>query len=220
MNDFLQTALTFPTLPWSIFFTACALYWLVASLGLVGHHHADGGGGGDGGGGHHDVQHGDGHNGEGPHDASLLARLGLDGVPLMVMLACLSFCGWLACYFTQLLVLRHLPPATRLLPDLLTLILSLVPAVALTNWFIRPVRQAFKVLNPDETKRITGLTGTVSTPYADERYGMAEVHDGGAGLLLQIRTRPGQRFGRGQQVVLLDYRPDENSYLVAAEAEF
>lgn len=208
MNDFLQTALTFPTLPWSIFFTVCAAYWLLAATGLVGHHHADGGA--------HDFQH-DSHQ---PEAAGLLIRLGLDGVPLMVMLAALSFCGWLVCYFTQLLLLNHLPPPARLLPDLLTLVLATIPALLLTNLLVRPARTVFAALNPDETKRITGRVGTITTPQADEKSGMAQVDDGGAGLLLQVRARPGERFRRGQRVVLLEYFPADNSYLVADESEF
>ena len=77
-----------------------------------------------------------------------------------------------------------------------------------------------KALNPPETRPVTGQVGTVSTPEVTERAGMASFADGGAGLLLQVRAQPGQRFVRGQRVVLLEYQPENNSYLVVAEDEF
>ncbi|MFC6592933.1 hypothetical protein ACFP81_14300 [Deinococcus lacus] len=137
----------------------------------------------------------------------------------MVILVTLSFSGWIICYFVQLTVLGQLAPGSRAVPDLLTALLSVIPAILLTNLLIRPVRRAFAALNPDETKHIVGRSGVIVTPYADENHGMAQVEDGGAGLLLQVRARPGERFLRGQRAALLEYRPEDNSYLIVPELE-
>ena len=43
--------------------------------------------------------------------------------------------------------------------------------------------------------------------------GQAEVDDGGAGLILQVRADPGV-FRRGDRVVLVDYLAAQNAYRV------
>lgn len=223
MNDFLLTALTFPTLLWSVLFAFCILYWLLAATGLVGHDHAHV----DGGDGHGFDLHGHGHGADGAdghgHDhgadsAGMLSRLGLDGVPLMVMLAVLSFTAWVVTYFVHLLVLSKLPEAARPLPNVLTAVGALIPAVMVTNMALRPIRPIFTRLNTEERRPVTGQVGIVTTPYVDERYGMASVDDGGAGLLLQVRlARPGEKITRGQRVMLLEHNPTDNTYFVTAE---
>ena len=118
MSDFLQTCLTFPTLLYSIVLAFCAIYWLLASTGLVDTDAIDGMLAGDA---HahvhvaHDLHHHHGDGGDHATSAGMLARLGLSGVPIMVVLTVLSFFGWLGTYFVHLLVLSHLPAALRLL---------------------------------------------------------------------------------------------------------
>ncbi|WWW34935.1 hypothetical protein V8017_18730 [Stenotrophomonas rhizophila] len=47
--------------------------------------------------------------------------------------------------------------------------------------------------------------------------GHANVDDGGAGLILQVRSHDGSVLARGDRVVLLDYLADHNHYLVVRE---
>lgn len=208
MNDFLQTALTFPTLLWSVLFAVCVAYWLLAATGLF--HHGDGGSG-------HGFDTDHGHVGD---EVGVLARLGLDGVPLMVMLTLLSFVCWVVTYFVHLLLLSRLPSAAQILPGLLVAIGALVPGVLLTSLLLKPLRQVFTKLNPPELHSLVGSVGYVTTPTVDARAGMASVNDGGAGLLLQVRAQPPSQFVRGERVVLLSYNPADNTYLVTSEDHF
>lgn len=218
MNEFLQTMLSFPTLVWSVIFAFCIVYWLLAVTGLVHHDHAHI----EAGSGHVDGHiHADGHaHHDHAESAGLLARLRLDGVPIMVVVTLLSFWAWVATYFVQLLVLSRLPSGVGAGLGVLTLLGALIPALPLTMLLVQPARALFAKLNPPETRPVLGSVGTVTTPSVDELSGMASFADGGAGLLLQVRAQPSNRFKRGQRVVLLEYNAANNTYFVVAEDEF
>ena len=82
MNDFLQTALTLPTLLYSIALAVCVLYWLLAATGLVDADGPEGLFGGDAEG-----------DGDASGVAAMLAKLGLAGVPVMIVLTVLALVG-------------------------------------------------------------------------------------------------------------------------------
>lgn len=240
MNDFLQTVLTFPTLIWTVLFAFCAVYWLIAATGLVGHHHADGHLGHTGANhvgagphvhhvdaGHAHGAHGhvvsgqvDGHHHADQTEVGLLARLGLDGVPLTLMLTLLSFAGWVVTYFVHLLLLSRLPGVVGLPLGLATLLGSLVVAVLITNVSLRPLRPLFARLDTPDTRSLIGATGVVTSFQVNATSGVASVEDGGAGLLLQVRAQPPNQPKRGERVVLIAYNAAENSYLVIPEDQF
>jgi hypothetical protein len=208
MAEFLQTVLTFPTLPYSILLAFCVIYWLLAATGLVDIDALDG------------LLGGDGDSSHGSDSAGMLARLGLGGVPLMLMLAILSFFGWMACYFVQLLVLQHLPGPLRLLGGIAALVGALVPGVLITSMLLRPLRKLIVKLRPPELPSVLGRVGTVISPEVDAIQGRAEVADGGAGLILQVRATPPDIFARGDRVVVLEHDATANIYLVISESQF
>jgi len=221
MNEFLTTALTFPTLPYSIVLAVCVIYWLLAATGMVD---ADGPDGLIGGESHVHV-HGHGHTHGHDTDANasgiaaMLARLGLSGVPVMIVLTVLAFLGWLGTYFVHLLVLGNLPDTLRLIAGIGVAIGMLAPGVFATSLLLRPVSRLLLRLRPPTEASILGRVAIVSTPSVDAAYGQATVDDGGAGLILQIRDeRAG--FRRGDRVVLIEYLHAQHAYRVVSEEQF
>ena len=208
MTEFLQTALTFPTLLYSVLLAFCVIYWLLAATGLMDLDALDGLLGDDG----------DSHHAS--DSAGLLARLGLGGVPIMIVLTVLSFFGWTVTYFVHLLVLQHLPAPLRMLGGIATLVGALVPGVFVPSLLLRPVRKLMVKLRPPVAPRILGRVGTVISPEVDGNQGRAEFADGGAGLILQVRVAPPGRFLRGDRVVLLEHDATANTYLVISESQF
>lgn len=211
MNAFLQTALTFPTLAYSIVLAVCVMYWLLAATGLVD---ADGpdhllGSGGDG-----------ADDGDASGVAAMLSKLGLSGVPVMIVLTVLAFVGWLGAYFAQLLLLQHLPDSLRWVAGLGVAVVMLVPGVFVTSMLLRPLSRALLRLRPPVEPSILGRTAVVSTPSVDAGYGQATMDDGGAGLVLQIRDVESGRFKRGDRVVLIEYLGDKHAYRVMSEEQF
>ena len=216
MTEFLTTALTFPTLVWSVLFAFCVVYWLLAATGLMDidlqADHFDMGG--------HDFSlHGDGHHAP-ETSAGVLARFGLGGVPTMLALAIVAFIGWIVTYFVHLLVLSALPGSLRWILGAVTAIGALIPGVLVASLLLRPVRKLIARLRPPVPPSLLGRVGTVTTPLVDTTDGMAAFDDGGAGLILQVRAKAPDTFRRGDRVVLLEYQADDNSYRVMAEDRF
>ena len=192
MNAFLQTALTLPTLIYSVLLAVCVMYWLLAAVGLAD---ADG---------PDSVPAGDGDSEPNAGGiAAILARLGVAGVPLMLVVTVLVFLGWLGTYFVHLLVLQHLPATLRVVAGLGVALLMLVPGVFATSLLLRPLSRLLLRLRPPAEPSILGRTAIVSTPSVDDGYGQATVDDGGAGLVLQVRYHEPGRFKRGDRVVLI-----------------
>lgn len=210
MTEFLTTTLTFPTLLYSIVLSVCTVYWLLAATGLVDADAPDGLLGGDG----------DGHGGDASGIAAMLARLGISGVPVMIVLTVLAFVGWVGTYFVQLLVLQHLPATLRVLLGVVAALAMLVPGALATSLLLRPLSRVLLRLRPPSDPSILGRIGVVSTPSVDARYGQATVDDGGAGLVLQIRHEQPDRFRRGDRVVLIEYLGAQHAYRVVSEEQF
>jgi len=217
MIEFYTTALSFPTLLYSILLAFCVVYWLLAATGLVDSdtihgllHHHDGLDG-------FDTGH---HHANATDSAGVVARLGLSGVPFMLILSVLAFFGWLITYFTQLLLLQYLPAPLRLLGGIAVLVLALLPGLLLTSLLLRPVARLIMKLRPPVPPSVLGKAGSVISPQVTDREGRAEFDDGGAGLILQVRAPPGATYARGERVVLLSFDADAHAYAVIPESEF
>ena len=217
MTEFYTTALTFPTLIYSILLAFCVVYWLLAATGLVDSdaihgllHHHDGLDG-------IDTGH---HHADATDSAGILSRLGLSGVPFMLILSVLVFFGWLITYFAQLLVLQHLPDPLRILAGIGVLVVALLPGLMLTSLLLRPVARLIMKLRPPVPPSILGKAGNVISPRVTDSEGRAEFEDGGAGLILQVRAPPGTTFQRGERVVLLSFDEQAHTYAVMSESEF
>ena len=150
----------------------------------------------------------------------MIARLGLSGVPFMLILSVLAFFGWLITYFAQLLFLQFLPDPLRMLVGIGVLVAALLPGLLLTSLLLRPVARLIMKLRPPVPPSVLGKAGNVISPQVTEREGRAEFDDGGAGLILQVRAPPGVTFNRGERVVLLSFDEQRDSYAVIAESEF
>ena len=208
MTEFLNTVLTFPTLVYSVLLAFCTVYWLLAATGIVDFDAVDG------------WLTTDGDTAEPNVVAGMVARLGLSGVPMMLVLTVLSFFGWLITYFAQLLFLQFLPDPLRMLVGIGVLVAALLPGLLLTSLLLRPVARLIMKLRPPVPPSVLGKAGNVISPQVTEREGRAEFDDGGAGLILQVRAPPGVTFNRGERVVLLSFDEQRDSYAVIAESEF
>lgn len=197
MNEFLQTVLGFPTLLYSVALGVLLCYWLLAAKGLVdafGDFHLD------------DL-------------SGLFARLGLDGVPLTVILTVLAIFGWLQTYFVQLLLLSPMPPgALRTLLGASAALLALLPATVLTALTLRPLRRLILRLTQSQAPRpLLGQIATIRSASVSASHGQADFDDGGAGLILQVRDFDNISLRHGDRVVLLEFLDNEHAWRVVGE---
>lgn len=218
MKELLLVSANFPTIIFTIFLVISVLYWISAMFGLVDLNVLD-----------VDVPEVDGHmslnaHGDGGFPESLagiLMRLGLNGVPLTIVITFLALIGWaisslLSRYSGVLFGYGWI----RFITGIPIFIGSLYVAVLLTAQIIKPLRVLFSKLDQNVQKTIMGQTAIVRSSRVDSSMGEAFLDDGGAGLILKVRARNDQIFSNGDKVVLLEYDANKNSYIVISEAEF
>lgn len=213
MNPFHQTVTSFPTVIYSGLLIICLLYWLVAVFGLVDLDILDMDLDGD-------VDGADSASAQ-TGIAGLLMKFGLGGVPLTITISLIALFGWLLCYYSSYFARSILPEGILLsLAGLAIFVAATFVSVMLTAQLIKPVRAFFQKLEIDETKHILGQTVTVRSSTVTESTGEGLMDDGGAGILLNIRSAAGESFVKGDQVVVIERLSDQNLYRVVSEAEF
>jgi hypothetical protein len=218
MNDFLLTIVSFPTVFFTFWLGVAMLYWLSAALGLVDLEALD-----------VDLPDLDGQmslNAQGEHTfaemfAGILLRLGLNGVPVTIIITFIAIFGWLASYYLSYFVAAIFGYNwTRYVIGLPIIAISLYGAVMVTAQLIKPLRQFFSKAEQYYEKKILGQVAIVRSSRVDHQSGEANFDDGGAGLIIKIRTMGDTQFARGDRVVLLEHLAAENVYRVVSEAEF
>ena len=214
MNPFHQTVTSFPTVIYTVLLIVCMLYWVIAVLGLVDLDVLDVDLDGD-------IDSADSESVQ-EGIAGLLHRLGLNGVPLTIVLTFIAIIGWLLCYYASYF-------SANLLPDLMILklvaglgifIVGTYITILVTAQLIKPLRNMFRKLDYDETKHILGQVVVVRSAVVTRERGEAELNDGGAGLLLNVRATGKDEFRKGDEVVVVEYIEQQNLYRVVAKSEF
>lgn len=166
----------------------------------------------------HDVDHDVDHGGDAGHGEgfSILSFIGVGKVPLLVVLLILfssvGLLGWLMHgiiqgvlgMFPGFLILVTLPVAT-------------VGGSVITSRTARFIGQLIPPLTSTASRAQTlvGMTGTVTSPFVDEKYGMVHLRDRGGTLIsLFCTTDELPPIPRGEQVLLVSYDPTGKRYQV------
>lgn len=235
MELFLRIVTSFPTVVYTVLLLVVVVHWLLSALGILEVDSVDGlmpdGFGGHDIGGHgighgHEIGHGHdlgGHAGNGHHHETggLLMKFGLHGVPIMVVFTIIAVVGWSVCFFVDEYVLRTVPLGIFDLPArIATMVAGLLVSIPVGRLVLTPVRRAMRRFAPVSQRPMLGRYGTVRSPELTLTSGTAEVDDGGAGLILQVRADVSGRFVRGDRVVLIEYLEEQNAYRVISDVEF
>lgn len=210
MELFLQIALSFPTVLFSVLFCLVFIYWLVVALGGVEIDLLD-------------VSMDSSLDGAGQVEgvAGLLSKLKLNDVPVTVVVTLLTLSGWLISYLVEVWLLQYLPLGVLRFPlGLIVAIGALVLAVPVCAAICRPLRPLFRKAEATSSKTVLGQVALVRSGKVTLQHGEAVLEDGGAGLILRVRADEAQGFKRGDRVVLLEYLAAEHAYRVISENEF
>ncbi|AVO52004.1 hypothetical protein DFO61_2760 [Ectopseudomonas oleovorans] len=210
MELFLQVALSFPTVLFSIMFCLVLIYWLAVALGGVEVDLLD-------------VSMDSSLDGAGQVEgvAGLLSKLKLNDVPVTVVVTLLTLIGWLISYLVEVWLLQYLPLGVLRFPlGLIVTLGALVLAVPVCATICRPLRPLFRKAEATSSKTVLGQVALVRSGKVTLQHGEAVLEDGGAGLILRVRADEAQGFKRGDRVVLLEYLATEHAYRVISENEF
>lgn len=216
MNDFLLTIVSFPTVIFTIVLGVAVLYWICAAFGLLEVEILD-----------VDLSNFDGQlHAHAEHSfaetfAGILLRLGLNGVPVTIIITFIAIAGWFISYYLSYFEwLMFGYGWLRFLIGIPVFIFSLYVAILITAQLIKPLRKFFAKTEQYVEKKILGQTAIVRSSKVDSAFGEANFDDGGAGLIVKVRAIGDQQFVRGDRVVLLEYRAEQHVYNVISEAEF
>ncbi len=201
METFFVVAFSFPTVVFSVLLCVAIVYWLISLLGMG------------------DVET-DGDIDAGGNFSGLMVTLGLQGVPLPLVLTLLFLIGWLASYFIDL-VFGSVIPAGLLhwLYAAAVIFAALVAGVLVTSIVVRPLRPLFRrAYLPPLQKRIIGTPCVVTSSTVTETTGRGEAHLDGAHLVLQLRSHT--PLSHRDRAVIIEHIPEKNAWWVVPESEF
>jgi len=208
MPHFLELTFSFPVVVFSFLLCVVIFYWVLACFGLIDVEALN-----------PDALQSDGVHLEGA--AGLLLKVGLAGVPISIVFTLLTVLAWFFSYFMQLLVLEPLSLGFFYYPlGVLLAMVAFMAAVPVTSSILRLLRPLLRKHEAISTQSILGQVAVVRSSIVSEGRGEAMFDDGGAGLILQVRTADPAGFKRGDRVVLLEYMAGEHLYQVIGEAEF
>lgn len=209
MAPFYQNIGSFPTLVFSVILGVCLIYWIFAVLGLIDLGFLD-----------LDVDISAPNSAGSEFSvmdalAGLLARFGLFGVPIIVIISLIGLFGWIISYFlVHLFFGAFFDTFWRFPAGLVVLLLSAYCAAWITAFAIRPLRKLFENAYATHSQQLVGQTAIVRTSRVDEHFGEAILEDGGAGLILQVRSADEQILKQGDRVTVLEYESQHHFYRV------
>ena len=218
MNEFFLVIFSFPTAIFTVFFGVTLLYWLSAMLGLVDIEVLD-----------FDLSDAEdptslrasGEQGFAETFAGFLLKVGLNGVPVTIVFTGLTIVGWFVSYYLSYFSISFFGYGwIRYITGLPIFLFSLYIAVLTTAQLIKPLRKFFIKIDQHVEKKILGQVAIVRSSKVDSASGEANFDDGGAGLIVKVRSNGDEIFFRGDRVVLLEYLAEKNFYRVISEREF
>lgn len=211
MYRFLELALSFPVVIFSLLLSLAAIYWLLVCCGVF-----------DTGPVELDIEAITAYEKAlAESDEGLFSQLGLAGIPASLVLTLVSLTGWLVSYFIQLLVIEPLSLGFFYYPlGFASGLFAACAALITTALLVRLFRPMIKRIQGPPSMPICGRVAIVRSATVTRERGTAFLEDGGAGLLLQVRTCDTAHLKRNDRVVLLQYIADEHFYQVISETEF
>jgi hypothetical protein len=205
MINFLSNTLTFPTVFYTGLLILVFLYWLISAFGFLEFETVE-----------TDV---DIDSGELSGIATWLTKFRLDGIPFTLTLSLVIFISWVLCLFIVPLLIKEINSEwVRIALGFWMLILAPTLAVPVTAILLSPLRPLFKKLRendlPPTAESFIGAAGSIRSEKVNQSYGTAEVADGGAGLILQIRADEPNNYQRNNDIILTSYLAATNTYLI------
>jgi hypothetical protein len=147
----------------------------------------------------------------------LMLKFGLYGVPLVIILSLVSLIGWLLSYlYTSFLHQNFDSGVLYYVFGTGALIFVLVVSMWLTGMIISPIRKNIARIPKRNSANNVGKIAIVRTLSVTDKHGEAELNDGGAGLILKVRSdNSTSLLKKGDRVMLIAYLEETNTYQVA-----
>lgn len=226
MGEILKVLISFPAAPFTVVTLLAVLYWLFVIIGAVDMDAIGGaakgameGAAGAAKGAFEGVAgaskgaaeglHDGGLDDVGEADAGLLSFLRIKHAPVTVVTSLFAIFGVL---ITGLYGLTFGIPSFLL--GLPVFFGSVLVSYLMTALAVRPIAPLFKSRPAAKSNDFVGKIATVSTGRVTDRFGQATLEDGGAGLILEVRSEGENTLKRGDRVVLVHWDANKEVFEV------
>ena len=215
MEEFVAVVTGYPTIVFSLGMIFVMVFWMLSLIGLVDVEMFDFGFDFD-----LDV--------DTDTDAGLFGDLsgffmyfGLNGIPVTIVISVLMLVAWLLSYFASAYLIAPLPfDWLRYVAGTLVIAGVLAVALPITGMSLKPTRHLFAGATAKTKSSFVGAKGLVTTLEVSETFGQAEVADGGAGLIIDIRADEPNTLTKGDDIALLSYDESSGTYRVMSDKDF
>lgn len=237
MGHFLDVALTFPAVVYTVLLGVSLVYWVFVMIGAahvnllgdaadaaadaaldgVAKGALEGATKGmlegaadqlDGAGGDVDADIGDA-------DGGLMAALKLRSAPATVVMSLVILWAWIFAILGAEAVESILAGTAATAARAGILVVAPVLALFPTSLLIRPLAKIFIPVQADRHETLVGKLCTIRTGTVTSRFGEAFVEDGGAGLVVRVRIETDDKLSRGDQALLVAYDEERGEFTVA-----
>lgn len=148
---------------------------------------------------------------------SALEFLGVGNMPLLLALGLESLLAWLTS-IVLVTIVGDVTGATGTVVNLAILIASLLLGVWVTAWFGRRYAHVFRPTHAAKQREFVGSVCTITTDKVSETFGQAEVRDDeGGSLLLQVRCRHENDFRSGDRALIYDLDRETGEFHISAD---
>jgi hypothetical protein len=206
MEEFFQACLAFPTVAFSLLLGLVLVYWLFVMVGALDIDMFDIDADLDA-----DVDADLEGDAEGGVFADILSRLDLTDIPLTVSTSLFAFFGWLSSYVAVELMGEV---ATGLVLGATLFCAAAIFSLLITSRFGRLLKPMFRTQPAPSRRSLIGRICEITTLQVDDSYGQAEIHDGAAGLLIQVRSSDAGRLQRGSRALVFGYDADNEVFQI------
>jgi hypothetical protein len=210
MDPFYQIIGTYPTSIFTVLLGVSIFYWLVVVLGFFSIDILD-----------VDIPDAETDVTQMNVMAGVLLKFGLNGIPLTIVITLISIFGWLLSFYGVAFLTNSISNTfVNFLAETGLFFVSLYISVLITALLIKPLRKIFSSEQNNSVKKILGQVLVVRSSRVDDGFGEATYEDGGAGLILKVRSTENKIYVKGDRVVPFEYVPGENIYSVVSDTEF
>ena len=143
--------------------------------------------------------------------SGLLNAMGVRGVPITIVGTFVIFWAWILSYLST----RFLGPlAATVIVGLAIAVTSGCGALIMAAISSRPFRKLFVTQEAPRRASLVGKICTVLSARVDGNFGRAEIEDGGAGFVAEVRCPQDNGLIRGAQALVYRYEPSEGIFFI------
>ena len=148
--------------------------------------------------------------------SGIMSSLGIAGIPITIWGSMLILVSWVLSFVAMDLVGSHLPDGLVGIAARSGIGFGAFLAGGfIGSRLVRPLRRIFITQKAPRRSSLVGRTCTILSSRVDATTGRAEIDDGGAGFLAEVRCEKVNTLTRGSQALVYDYDPVDGIYKIA-----